>query len=174
MTERWLPVVGFEGRYEVSDLGRVRSLAFRSNGGVGLMKSTPNYSGYHVVTLGRDRKQRRVHVMVLEAFVGPRPTGMQGCHDKSDKDNNRLDSLRWDTPRGNIADRRSYSEGSHPNSKLSQSDFDDIRFNLAMGRDLNTIAERFGVTRNRISQIRKTVSPVEAPYRGFVGEVGLR
>jgi NUMOD4 motif. len=110
--ERWKWVPGYEGRYEVSDLGNLRSWA-PPNGFTPVteprpMKSTRNYAGYHVVTLrddsGRSR-QFRLHCLVLEAFVGPRPDGHQGAHHDDDKDNNALSNLAWKTVGDNIRDR---------------------------------------------------------------------
>jgi hypothetical protein len=153
--ETWKSVVGYEGRYEVSDLGRLKSLAFRSNGGEVIMTSTRNYSGYHVVTLGSSRKQKRLHVLVLEAFVGPRPRGTHGCHNDSNKDHNWLLNLRWDTPKGNIADRRSYKGENHPNSKLSDEDVALICERRSKGEKLMVIANDFGITDVRVSQLYK-------------------
>ena len=47
----------------------------------------------------------RVHRLVLEAFVGPAPDGMDGCHRDDDKDNNTLDNLYWGTRAENMADQ---------------------------------------------------------------------
>lgn len=51
------------------------------------------------------RKSAAVHRMVLEAFVGPCPDGMQGCHWNGEPADNRVENLRWDTPRSNMADK---------------------------------------------------------------------
>lgn len=124
MIEAWLPVVGLEGRYEISSEGRVRSLAFRSNGLPQIMKSTPNYAGYHVLTLGVERKQHRVAVLVLTAFVGPRPSPQhEACHGPDfTKSNNRLRNLRWDTKSANCLERdNSYMKGDrNPQSRVSR------------------------------------------------------
>lgn len=116
MKEKWLPVVGWEGLYEVSDLGRVRSLdrviVERGTGTVRqvkgrIMKATP-HEGWVSVTLsrgGRNKRYAKVHHLVLEAFVGPRPAGMEGCHNYGDFRDNRLESLRWDTPSENMRDQ---------------------------------------------------------------------
>lgn len=107
-TERWLPVVGYEGYYEVSDYGRVRSLRrevpSRNGqrqvvpGGV-LRQSGLGNTPYLKVSLCRDRGQvtRSVHSLVLEAFVGLRPDGMEACHGFGGQRDNRLQNLRWDT-----------------------------------------------------------------------------
>lgn len=105
--ERWLPVPGWEGLYEVSDLGRVRSLD-RPNGLRGRVRVLSVGShGYLDVGLcdGGVRRTRLVHRLVLEAFVGPCPEGQEACHADSDRTNNRLSNLRWDTTKANAADR---------------------------------------------------------------------
>lgn len=115
--EEWRPVVGHEGVYEISSLGRVRTVArvaIRRNGSpmpvrARILKTfrTPPM-GYHAVKLqcgGRHtRVTARVHILVLEAFVGPRPEGLVGCHDDGDVDNNGVDNLRWDTQQSNVGD----------------------------------------------------------------------
>src|SRR6266545_5079971 len=69
-----------------------------------------------------------VHRLVLEAFVGPRPLGMECCHEDDDPDNNRLGNLRWGTPKDNSADARRnggfrVARGEqHPRAKLSEKD----------------------------------------------------
>jgi hypothetical protein len=113
--ERWLPVAGYGGAYEVSDLGRVRSngrLVSRSNGTSywlpgRILKSPAGSSGYSTVDLyiGGANKIMHVHRMVLEAFVGPCPEGMQALHDNDVKSDNRLSNLAWGTPSQNGYDR---------------------------------------------------------------------
>ncbi|MDP7729481.1 NUMOD4 motif-containing HNH endonuclease [Mycobacterium sp. TY813] len=107
--ERWLPVVGYEGLYEVSDMGRVRSVyrvVTLKNGrrrrapGRVLKLIRHNGRGNHlVVSLFENNrgKQVLVHHLVLDAFVGPRPEGMVCCHNDGDGSNNRVGNLRWDT-----------------------------------------------------------------------------
>jgi hypothetical protein len=66
------------------------------------------HGGYCRVNLIRDGKNhsRAVHCLVLEAFVGPCPPGMEACHyPDADKANNRVENLRWDTHSGNMRDR---------------------------------------------------------------------
>lgn len=112
--EQWLPVVGWEGFYEVSDLGRIRSVArivIRSDGrkrtvyAKDLQPHTTRY-GYRVAGLYRGNKGTNapVHRLVLEAFVGPCPDGMEACHGNGVRDDNRLENLRWDTRKANVAD----------------------------------------------------------------------
>ena len=153
MTENWLPIPGYVGRYEISDQGRVRSLLFRGHPRTEIMRPSRNYSGYHVIKIGHDRKQFRLHCLVLETFVGSRPSGMQGCHGDNNKDNNVLSNLRWDTPSGNIADRRSYDGSENPNSKLTFAQRAEIKRRRLSGEKTTNLALEFGVTTTRISQI---------------------
>lgn len=110
--EEWRPIPGYEGIYEVSDQGRVRSLdRVRHLGGRRLrgqdIKPSSNGRGRLQVGLRRDGQSRalQVHRLVLAAFVGPCPDGMQACHWDDDPSNNTLANLRWDTPSANMLDR---------------------------------------------------------------------
>lgn len=114
--EEWRPVVGWAGLYEVSDLGRVRSLpksvAHRLVGNYSVagrvLKPYPIRTGHLYVNLCHEgkKKHRYVHQLVLEAFVGPRPDGTEACHfPDREPSNNRLENLRWDTPGENQLDK---------------------------------------------------------------------
>lgn len=120
--EVWKPVVGYEGLYEVSDYGRVRSIpnpGLRGKKTTGrIRKLTPKDSGHLQVDLwrGNSRQMRKVHQLVLEAFVGERPSmDHVGCHWDGDPTNNHASNLRWDTRKSNSADQRRH--GTHNNTK---------------------------------------------------------
>ncbi len=108
--ERWLPVTGWEGFYEVSDHGRVRSIdrvimSRSSAGGLcehrrkGRIKNqASDKDGYKLVTFCRDGKEkmRRVHQLVMEAFAGPRPAWATMVNHKDGvPSNNLLSNLEW-------------------------------------------------------------------------------
>jgi hypothetical protein len=97
--EIWKDVVGFEGSYEVSDLGRVRNL--RS---LKLLKPRCADRYPHVAFYSNRPVERTVHSLVLEAFKGPRPSGMEALHWDDNKSNNALSNLRWGTVYENQAD----------------------------------------------------------------------
>lgn len=110
--EQWLPVVGHEGAYEVSDRGNVRSLdreITTKNGkrytrrGVALAprRHTQGYPQVHL----SGRGSVSIHRLVLEAFIGPCPTGLEACHNDGNPENNHAANLRWDTHAGNMQDR---------------------------------------------------------------------
>lgn len=122
MIECWLPVPGYEGFYEVSDLGRVYSFPrLGTSGGI----LSPGWTGTkpkQYLTVGLclkyDRRFYKVHHLVLSAFTGDRPKGLLACHIDDDTSNNCLDNLKWDTPSGNMLDR--VRNGTHPGaSKLA-------------------------------------------------------
>lgn len=155
MAEIWKPVIGFEGRYEVSSEGRVRSLAFRSNLGPKVMKPSINGSGYMVITLGKDRRQFRLHRLVLTAFVGECPEGMEGCHNDGNKLNNGISNLRWDTPSGNASDRRNYSGANNPNARLSEKEREEVIRRRLAGERSEALADEYGITTNRVYQLAR-------------------
>jgi hypothetical protein len=111
VVERWLPVVGWEGVYEVSDRGRVRSLdrlgqhvvygTARLRGAV--LRPQPDRKGYLRVSLGHSMKAY-VHHLVLTSFVGPRPGGLLGLHKDGDFLHNYVGNLYWGTYSDNLRD----------------------------------------------------------------------
>lgn len=105
--EEWRPVVGYEGIYEVSNVGRVRSVPRVDAAGrvrAPKIKAQTLSNGYPMVLLYKDRKQRaaRVHVLVAEAFLGPRPPGLVVNHIDHDKTNNQTENLEYVTQLENI------------------------------------------------------------------------
>jgi hypothetical protein len=99
-----------------------------------------------------------VHRLILEAFVGPRPEGMEACHNDGDKTNNHWNNLRWDTHKNNLADRKLHgtdSAGSkHGQSKLTEPEVLQIRaLYKAGGIAQKELGKQFGVTPAVISRI---------------------
>lgn len=158
MKEEWRAVVDHEGRYEVSSLGRVRSLPKRSVPVATIMNLHPDARGYLKAVLSRGSADfhLRVHCMVLEAFVGPRPPGMEGAHGDGDKSNNVLANLRWSTPAGNQADRDLHGTSNkgerHGNAKLTDAIVREIRQSDESGAAL---ARRLNVSQATVSLVRR-------------------
>ncbi len=156
IAEQWKPVVGFEGLYEVSDFGRVRS---RHRSGECILRQQPVPSGHKVVDLRNRgiRAMSKIHRLVLEAFVGPAPAGTEGCHCDGDPSNNALANLRWDTRAGNEADKRRHgtdNAGSrHGNARLSEEDVLRIREARLFGAMQRDLANAYGTSRSWISVI---------------------
>ncbi|MGZ4516413.1 MAG: NUMOD4 motif-containing HNH endonuclease [Mycobacteriaceae bacterium] len=142
-----MPVVGWEGFYEVSDLGRVRSLPrlvrsrwkgyLRPAGGV-VLAPRLNSNGYQQVHLSREGTQapRLVHRLVLEAFMGPCPSGSEGCHGSGGKGDNSLQNLRWDTSRENSLDtvRHGTNRNASKTSCINGHPFDQANTYYANGK----------------------------------------
>lgn len=94
MQERWKLIPGYEG-YQVSDLGRVRSLNYNRTGKVRLLNPLFVSSGYYQVILFKDKKKKQlyIHRLVVTAFRGPIPPGMVVNHINEIKTDNRLSNL---------------------------------------------------------------------------------
>lgn len=115
--EQWRAVVGYEGYYEVSDQGRVRSLPRkdrlgRDRPGI-VLKLQADRDGYPYFLASRGtQKMIRVHRAVLNAFVGPAPAGAaMGLHADGNPANNVLSNLRWGTDSDNQRD--AVKHGTH-------------------------------------------------------------
>jgi hypothetical protein len=163
--ERWLPIPGYEGFYEASDQGRVKSLARTVQRSDGRPQPVPERvltpkrvtTGRLQVDLYRDgRKQQcQLHRLVLFAFVGPCPEGMEACHSDGDPTNNRLENLRWDTRAGNHADKiqhGTHSRGTrHKMARLTESQVLSIR---ADARPRREIAAHYGISPGHVNHIK--------------------
>lgn len=127
--EFWKPVVGFEGLYDVSSWGRVRSLPRERTSGR-VLRPKFDHKGYVRVSLGKGNV-RQVHRLVLEAFSGPAGAGREGAHLDGNPSNNRLENLAWKTSAENKADQRRHGTlplgDARPNAKLSDDDVRVIR-----------------------------------------------
>lgn len=145
-------------RYLVSDDGTVRG----PSGWV--IAVCPNKQGYRVVSFNRPDGTRGcvgVHVMVAETFHGPRPPGMEACHDNGDPADCRASNVRWDTKRGNMADQVRHGTIGR---RLTAEQVAAIRAEPDTSR--NELAARFGVTPGTISHIRTGHSWSRLPDAG--------
>jgi len=112
LKESWLPVIGFEGIYVVSDKGRVKSVdricthkngkQFRYKGK--MLSGYYNIGGYHAVDLYRNsrRTHKLVHNLVMDSFVGVKPKGMDVNHINGNKEDNTLSNLEYCTRSENM------------------------------------------------------------------------
>jgi hypothetical protein len=154
------PIPGQVG-YFVSDQGNVYSTWTGSGRGSrpdGPMKSLKLIFANGRMQVNLRRKTYRVHNLVLRAFVGPCPPGMQACHfpDKDTK-NNSLRNLRWDTPKGNQADKVVHGTANigeaNPAAKLTRQQAREIRCRATSGERHNALAKEYGVSRSNIALI---------------------
>lgn len=152
--EIWKPVPGFDGLYDVSDQGRVRSLRDAHQRKRDLVLSAANVDGYRkVVLMDADgkRNELRVHRLVLLAFVGP-PTKAQTHtrHLNGDRVDNRLCNLAWGTPKENGADLSKHGTirgAKNPKARLTEDQVIEIRRRYASGcgKGMKALADEYGV-----------------------------
>lgn len=164
-TEIWKPIPDWNG-YFASTHGRIMSFWERTGvppqcggGSVGRIGETGRVlavqskedSRQYVMLRRRGKKRNAtVHSLVLLAFVGPRPNGMEACHEDDNPGNNRLANLRWDTRRGNLLDRYRQS-----GKVLTRLQVVEIKSKIAAGIRQKDIAAEYGVTQVLVSRIKR-------------------
>jgi hypothetical protein len=116
MEEIWKPVVGFEGLYEVSNLGRVKSLKF---GKEKIMKPRIK-NNYVVLVLRKNNKQKHFNVsrLVLISFIGEDKERKECDHIDRNPRNNKLNNLRWVTRSENCSNRNNYGKSKYKGVSL--------------------------------------------------------
>jgi hypothetical protein len=164
-TEIWKDIVGLEGYYQVSDLGRVRSVDRefvdrrghnRRFPGV-MIVITDDGAGYQKFLSHKAgvKKNISLHVCVLQAFTGSAPEGFECCHGNGDRKDNRHSNLRWGTRAENAKDRALHGTAirgeESPNSKLSDRDVREI---LRSPESHAEVASVYGVSAELVGMIR--------------------
>lgn len=151
--EIWKDIPGYEGRYEVSSHGRVRT----SKGLI--LKRRVLWTGYDRASLTKDRKVRHfaVHRLVCAAFIGPIPEGKEVNHIDGVRLNNRIENLEYVTRLQNLLHKRvTGTDGrgeTNPNARLSAREVIEIRRLRAGGTPRKSLAAMYGVTVHMISKI---------------------
>jgi len=171
MTELWLPIPNYEGLYEVSNYGRVRSLDREiphSRYGIQIRKgcmlrSQIGYGGYIYVQLHKkgNKNTQSVHTLVLTTFVGNRPENCECNHIDGNITNNNVTNLEWVSHQRNI--QHAYDIGLSSNkgtnnggAKLTDKQIRQIRsYKKISNKELSQI---FGVSRKTIWSIRNDKS----------------
>ena len=176
--EEWRPVRGYEGIYEVSSLGRVRSLPrtiivtgsggyrapktdyYRKVGGI-VLTPLMRTDGYYKVNLYRDgeREQVPIHRMVCEAFHGPPSAKQDAAHNDGVKINNHATNLRWASRAENMSDKivhDTHGRGVRAHgAKLTDDDVLKIKEALRAGGSQSQLARQHGVSVSAIWLIAK-------------------
>lgn len=179
--EEWRSVIGWEGFYEVSSLGAVRSLdrivkmanrwgtvtARRSQGRT-LAKAEDTFGYPQVVLSGEGRREyHRVHVLVCTAFNGPAPEGFEVAHADGDGTNNRVSNLRWASRRDNLEDRRRHGTlplgDGHQSTKVSDATVAAIR--AERGLTQSVMAKKYGISQTQVGRIIRQESRTERDAR---------
>lgn len=115
--EIWKPIISYEGLYEISNYGNVKSLRkFHGNNGnykERILKPRKDKNGYLEITLCKNNKRKIIfiHRLVLGNFIGLCPEGMEVCHNDSNPSNNFVGNLRYDTHYNNMKD--AINKGTH-------------------------------------------------------------
>ena len=155
MNEIWKPIPGYEGLYDASNLGFIRSwmafgggltsvprlLALRQNKGNRYKKASLRKNGMV--------KNIKIHRLVLEAFVGPCPEGMEACHNDGNPMNNQLCNLRWDTHSSNMIDA-----SNHGKRKATKKQVLEIKKSLKEGARVCDVARGCGLTYGMVYAIK--------------------
>ena len=146
----WRDIPGWNGRYQVSDEGQIRSTR---PGRMKLRKIDIQRSGHHAVLLVNPRKKMLVHRAVALAFIGPQPPG-KPCvtHQDGNPANNAPINLRWATYKENVADKRRLGE----HAKLTKEDVERIRA-LRGVQSTRALAREYGVGPGHISRVQRNI-----------------
>ena len=163
--EEWRPVVGLEGEYEVSNMGRIRSLdrvlidkngrSMRYRGKLltprklGRPKGNTNTS-YRYVYAGK-RNNQLVHVLVAEAFIGPRPERHDVMHINGLRDDNRASNLRYGSRSENLRSTHLYG-GRTAGQKMDAQTVLEIRKRKQNGESGHQIARELNLSSSAINR----------------------
>jgi hypothetical protein len=166
MIEEWRDVAGYEGRYQVSSLGRVKSLdrvvrtkdgrLFSLRGIV--LRDSPGTHGYPMLDLSKNGQRKRigVHIIVARAFIGPTPPGQEVRHQDGDRLNRRADNLEYGTRSQNQLDRNRHGTDNrgerNGNARVTIAQVKEIR-SLCGSIPQHEIARLYGISQQTISGI---------------------
>ncbi len=156
--EEWRPVWGFEGKYEVSNQGRLKNVQEGAGHVTGrILKPGLNLGGYLQCDLGAYGGRHSLHLLVMQAHVGQKPEGLEINHKNGNKTDNRLENLEYCTKSENdLHKTRVLGTGrgeSHGNAKITEDDVREIRRLAADGITQREIAKRFNLTHPNVGYI---------------------
>ena len=160
--EIWKDVVGYEGLYQVSNLGNAKALNFKNKRGFNAILKNDICKGYHQITIYKNRKGNRfkVHRLVAFAFI-PNPNNFpQINHKDGNKENNDVVNLEWCTNSHNqkhaylLGLNKARKGADRPNAKTTESQVKDIRAEYELGiLNQRQIAKKFGMNYKLIFKI---------------------
>ena len=160
--EIWKDIPGYEGKYQVSNMGKVKSLgrtihSSNQNGEFDfqikeriLKPGKHDRAGHLTVVLNDPRKSWLVHQLVMLAFAGTPLSGKVVCHNNGNPADNRLENLRYDTQSENVLD---VLHAGRAWKKLTEDDVQAIRFGAWCGISVTELGYMFGVAHQTISKV---------------------
>ena len=184
--ETWLPVPGWEEAYEVSDHGRLRSRdrvclrpthrskEQRRKGKIIALATLSKYGHLRANLYWKNKRTRMyIHQIVLLAFLGPRPEGLEVRHINGDPTDNRLCNLAYGTRKENSADSvlhgtkrigalkvSAAKKGiatiwgeAHGRSKLTEADVRELRNEKQAGASAASLASKYNIAQATVSKI---------------------
>jgi hypothetical protein len=169
MQELWKPVPEYEGLYEASTFGQIRSLdrtvytkggqARKIKGKILKPQRAVDDPRLHI-SLCKNYTVTviRIHIVIAQTFLGARPEGMHICHNDGDCTNNRLANLRYDTPSGNEKDKILHGKAQRGTKchwhKLNDEQVRQIRELAQKNISPIVISEMFNISRQNVSKIK--------------------
>jgi len=158
MEEIWKDIIGFEGLYQFSNLYRVKSLP-KPGSHKEILRIYMGGDGYPRIGLRKNGRYyvRKIHRLVLEYFIGPRPLGMECRHLNDLKTDYRIENLKWGTHKKNMEDfeNRINREKFYHRNDVSGYKIIEIEKLLAEGKlTQKEIGKRYGISPQRISDIK--------------------
>ncbi len=166
MEEVWKDIPKYEGIYQASNLGRIKSLARQDRRGHGwptkILKPDATRNGYLQVLLSRDGviTKKYVHHLILEVFVGPCPPGKQRNHINGDKADNSIGNLEYCTGSENhfhsyrVLGKQAAKGSKQGGAKLNEEQVQAIRrLHAAKQATGQELAKMFNISESSISAI---------------------
>ena len=155
MKEVWRDVAGYEGLYQISNKGRLKST--KRHGTLGGIIKLYCHNGYMQTGLYKNGigEMKKIHQLVLTAFSGPMPDGMCCRHLNGNPSDNRIQNLKWGTPKENAEDTKRHERTNRGErngmAKLTEHDVIAIR---NMSGTHGKIAKRFGISSTAVCMIK--------------------
>lgn len=152
MEEIWREIEGYKN-YQVSSLGRVRSLNYKRTGEVRVLKAWKDKDGYLIIGLHKNGTQRtfRIHRLVGEAFIPNPENKPQIDHIDTNKTNNSVENLKWATNKENSNNELSRKHNSEAQKGRHHSEETKRKMSEALKGEKNTFSKRVEIFKDGLS-----------------------